>query len=109
MSSELGRTGRTGRTDARTGRTVLGGRTVGRDAPKGSVRPSQPSHLVRRPTPSTEIVLRLRLIGPPPEDSAKLRRLLKQLLRGYRLQCVSIEDVPPSADDRGVGSDVGTV
>ena len=43
-------------------------------------------------TPS-DIILRLRLIGPGPDDMGKLKRLLKHLLRAYRLQCVDIKEV----------------
>lgn len=44
--------------------------------------------------PPRDLLVRLRLIGPAPEDTAKLRRLLKHLLRGYRLQCVDLVEVP---------------
>lgn len=44
-------------------------------------------------TDGRDVVVRLRLIGPEPEEMGSLKRLLKHLLRAYRLQCVGITEV----------------
>lgn len=102
MDSEPGVTGlRQGLRNPRKDSARDGGlRGYGTPLKGASVTPT-PSPVPQSVTPQPpDLLVRLRLIGPGPEDSGSLKRLLKHLLRAYRLQCVDLADLPQDQPTR---------